>query len=447
MFFCKECGGEVAKWSGKCPVCGAWNSLKEVKEVFDKKNKHITLPKDNASPMPISEIDDTKLSRISSGISEFDVTLGGGIISGMVVLIGGEPGIGKSTLLLQLSENLSKTLKKVLYVSGEESLQQIKTRSSRLGVNSQNLYLYCNTNVEEIIKTIESTSPDLVIIDSIQSVYLSSIDNVPGSITQLRESTAIFTRLAKQKNIPFFLVGHVTKDGIVAGPKIIEHMVDTVLYFEGDKNNQFKILRSTKNRFGSTNEIGIFEMQYNGLNEVKNPSQLFLYSNSLTAGTSVGCMLEGTRAFLVEVQALTTPANYGTPQRVALGIDQKKLSLLIAVLEKNVGINLKQSDVFLNITGGVKVVEPSLDLAIIASIISSFRNITLLPNSVFIGEVGLSGEVRPVSQTEKRVKEAAKLGYRNIFISDRTKISNKNRVIKIKGIADILPHLFVKKYK
>ncbi len=439
MFVCKECGAEVSKWTGKCPVCGSWNSLVEFKDII-KDKKHFSLNETIKKTETINEIDEKNLKKISTGISELDVTLGGGIVAGMVVLIGGEPGIGKSTLLLQLSRNLSLKNKKVLYVSGEESKKQIKMRANRLGIKSDRLYLYCDNQVERILKIIETEEPDFVVIDSIQSVYLEALDNVPGSVTQLRETTAIFTRLAKQKGIPIFLVGHITKEGIVAGPKIIEHIVDTVLYFERDLNDNYKILRSTKNRFGSTNEIGIFEMKENGLHEVKNPSSLFLYSDRNAIGSSVGCIMEGSRAFLVEVQTLITQSNYGVSQRVALGIDQKKLSLLIAILEKNVGINLRQKDVFLNITGGIKVVEPSLDLAIVASIISSIKEVPIKSNSVFIGEVGLSGEVRKVSQMEKRIKEATKLGYKNVFVSQKTNTDFK--VIKIDKIIQMIAKMF-----
>jgi len=449
MFFCTECGSETSKWSGKCPVCGAWNSLKETTSVTGKKNKKnkgrdIFENEPNKKPLKLKDINYTEQQRTKSGISEFDGTLGGGIVQGMVVLIGGEPGIGKSTLMLQVSDQLAQRDKSVLYVSGEESQEQIKLRSQRLGCNSDNLFLYCATDFEEVAQTILNTEPDIVIIDSIQSMYLSSLESAPGSVSQLRECTGFFTRIAKQRNIPIFLIGHVTKGGIVAGPKIIEHMVDTVLYFEGETQNQFKILRATKNRFGSTNEIGIFEMRSTGLSEVKDPSQLFLTREN-NIGSSVGCLLEGSRAFLVEVQALVSPASYGTPQRVSLGFNHRKLAVLLAVIEKNLSVNLRNNDVFLNLTGGIKVTDPGLDLSIIAAILSSFKELTLPANTLLLGEVGLNGEIRPISQTDKRIKEAKKLGYENIIISAKSKNSSKIvNIKKIKHVRQLFPILFNK---
>jgi len=449
LFFCTECGSETSKWSGKCPSCGAWNSLKETISVTGKKSKKnkgrdLFDSEPNKKPQKLKDIDYTEQQRLKTGISEFDGTLGGGIVPGMVVLIGGEPGIGKSTLMLQVSDQLAHKEQTVLYISGEESQEQIKLRSQRLDCNSEKLFLYCATDFEEIAQTIFNTEPDVVIIDSIQSMYLSTIESAPGSVSQLRECTGFFTRIAKQRNIPIFLIGHVTKGGMVAGPKIIEHMVDTVLYFEGETQNQFKILRATKNRFGSTNEIGLFEMLATGLSEVKDPSQLFL-TREQNIGSSVGCLLEGTRAFLVEVQALVSPASYGTPQRVSLGFNHRKLALLLAVVEKNLSVNLRNNDVFLNLTGGIKVTDPGLDLSIIAAILSSFKELTLPPNTLLLGEVGLNGEIRPVSQTDKRIKEAKKLGYENIIISAKSKSSSKAAGIKkIKHIRQLFPILFNK---
>ena len=449
MFFCTECGSETSKWSGKCPACGAWNSLKETTSVTGRKNKKNTgrdlfENEPNKKPLKLKDINYTEQQRTKSGISEFDGALGGGIVPGMVVLIGGEPGIGKSTLMLQVSDQLAHHDKTILYVSGEESQEQIKLRSQRLECSSDKLYLYCATDFEEVAQTIFNMEPDIVIIDSIQSMYLSSLESAPGSVSQLRECTGFFTRIAKQRNIPIFLIGHVTKGGIVAGPKIIEHMVDTVLYFEGETQNQFKILRATKNRFGSTNEIGIFEMLSTGLSEVKDPSQLFLTREN-NIGSSVGCLLEGSRAFLVEVQALVSPASYGTPQRVSLGFNHRKLALLLAVVEKNLSINLRNNDVFLNLTGGIKVTDPGLDLSIIAAILSSFKELTLPANTLLLGEVGLNGEIRPVSQTDKRIKEAKKLGYENIIISAKSMNSSKlANIKKIKHVRQLFPILFNK---
>ncbi len=445
MFFCAECGAETTKWTGKCPYCGAWDSLKETTKVTGKRKTKTLTPGQASQPEQLNKVGSGKQNRISSGFAEFDGTLGGGIVPGMVILIGGEPGIGKSTLMLQISDKVAKDGHKVLYVSGEESNEQIKLRSDRLKCDSQSLYLFCETGFDEIERAITNFEPDVVVIDSIQSIYLSSRDSSPGSISQLRECTSIFTRIAKQTNIPIFLIGHVTKDGIVAGPKIIEHMVDTVLYFEGESQNQFKILRATKNRFGSTNEIGIFEMKSTGLQEVKNPSQLFLSREDNNIGSAVGCVLEGSRAFLVEVQALVSPANYGISQRVALGFDHRKLAVLLAVIEKNLSLNLRNNDVFINLAGGMKVLEPALDLAIIAAIISSFKEKTLPSNTLLLGEVGLNGEIRPVSQVDKRLKEAQKLGFDNIIISAKTKnTSKKINVSKIKHIKQLFPILFSK---
>ncbi|MDO9577815.1 MAG: DNA repair protein RadA [Candidatus Cloacimonadales bacterium] len=442
MFFCAECGAETARWAGKCPACGAWNSLKETTRVTGKKQTGKYQFEPSSKPEKLNSITIDNKPRLSTTIGELDGTLGGGIVPGMVVLIGGEPGIGKSTLMMQVS-NLIAEKSNVLYVSGEESREQIKLRSNRLKCHAENLLLFCSTEVEQILNAISDLTPDLVIIDSIQSVYFSSIESAPGSISQLRECTSLFTRTAKQKNIPFFLIGHVTKDGTVAGPKIIEHMVDTVLYFEGEMQNQFKILRATKNRFGSTNEIGIFEMLATGLKEVKNPSQLFLKEDEHSSGSAVGCVLEGSRAFLVEVQALVSPASYGTSQRVALGFDHRKLALLLAVIEKNLSINLRNNDVFLNLAGGMKVLEPALDLSIVAAILSSAKEQALPAKTVLLGEVGLNGEIRTVSQIDKRVKEALKLGYENIIVSARAK-NIKTQVTKLKHIRQLFPVLFGK---
>ncbi|HPR17131.1 MAG TPA: DNA repair protein RadA [Candidatus Cloacimonadota bacterium] len=440
MFFCSECGAETSKWSGKCPVCGAWNSLRESTRVTGKKKTERARFEPSSQPEKLNQIKADAQPRLSTNIGELDGTLGGGIVPGMVVLIGGEPGIGKSTLMMQVANSLAAKTQ-VLYVSGEESKQQIKMRSVRLDCHSEELLLLCENDVEHIINTISDLEPKFVVVDSIQSVYLDSIDSTPGSVAQLRECTGLFTRIAKQKNIPIFLIGHVTKDGSVAGPKIIEHMVDTVLYFEGEMQNQFKILRATKNRFGSTNEIGIFEMQAAGLEEVKNPSHLFLREDETSTGSAIGCLLEGTRAFLVEVQALVSPASYGTSQRVALGFDHRKLAVLLAVIEKNLSINLRNNDVFLNLTGGLKVMEPALDLAVIAAILSSAKETPLPPKTILLGEVGLNGEIRAISQAEKRIKEAEKLGYENIIVSARTK-NIKSKVTKLKHIRQLFPVLF-----
>lgn len=442
IFFCRECGGETTKWSGKCPFCGAWNSLAEDTRVIGRKKKARTAvtpggPVNADKPQPLSQIEFRQESRIQTGWTEFDGTLGGGIVPGMVVLIGGEPGVGKSTLMLQVGNKLSGKDKRTLYISGEESKEQIRLRSKRLQCNSENLYLYCETGLEEILETIREFQPGLLIIDSVQSVYSEAVESAPGSISQLRECTAQLTRLAKSSNIPVFLIGHVTKDGTVAGPKIIEHMVDTVLYFEGDDRNQFKILRAAKNRFGSTNEIGIFEMRAEGVVELKNPSQYFISSDEAKPGTALGCIVEGSRAFLAEVQALVSPAGYGYSQRVALGLDHKKLAVLVAIIEKNLSLNLNQSDVFINISGGLRINDPALDMTIIAAILSSYQNQAFPEGTLFIGEVGLNGYVKPASQLDKRLKEAEKLGYRNIYISRKNRIKAGPTLQKLTHISQI----------
>ena len=432
-FFCSDCGHETSKWSGKCPACGSWGTLKESSGVIGKKGGARPV-KDKGTLERIIDIKTDALSRLATGINELDLVLGGGIVSGMLTLIGGEPGIGKSTLMLQMSQWLGAMDKKVLYVSGEESDQQIRLRAVRLNVNSPNIWLYCTNDVDAIIETIDQTSPDFVVVDSIQSVNISSLDSIPGSVTQLRESCNRLARTGKTLGLPIFMVGHVTKEGLVAGPKIIEHMVDTVLYFEGETRGQYKILRAVKNRFGSTNEIGIFEMTNIGLREVSDPNHIFLSRDPALSGTSIGCVMEGTRSFIVEVQTLATGSNYGTPQRVAVGLEQKKLAMLLAILEKNLALYLRSSDVFVNLAGGMRSGDPGLDLAILAAIISSLKDTPLPAKAVFIGEVGLNGEVRPVSQTDSRVNEALKLGYEQVYVSVHSKVKTRKGVIKVKDI-------------
>ncbi|HNX03017.1 MAG TPA: DNA repair protein RadA [Candidatus Cloacimonas sp.] len=433
IFFCTDCGFETSKWSGKCPACGAWGTLKESTRVTGKNNKPIdTFPK--AIPERIIDLVYDEYSRTVTGIREFDLVLGGGIVTGMMILIGGEPGIGKSTLMLQLSEWMGRQNKKTLYCSGEESAEQIRLRSKRLKVTSENIYLLCTNDAEQIIDAIENNKPDMVIVDSIQSVSISSLDSLPGSITQMRETTSCLLKTVKTLGIPLFLVGHVTKEGMVAGPKIIEHMVDTVLYFEGEQRSQYKILRAVKNRFGSTNEIGLFEMTHLGLMEVSNPNNIFLSHEQSDIGTAISCVTEGSRSFIVEVQTLVNASNYGTPQRVAVGIDQKKLAMLLAILEKNLSLYLRSSDVFINLTGGIRSTDPALDLAILAALISSMKDKPLTEKSVFIGEVGLNGEVRPASQLEKHINQAQKLGYEKIFLSGYAKVKASPKIIKVKDI-------------
>jgi len=432
-FVCTDCGYETSKWVGKCPNCGSWSTLKESNRVLGKaSSRNPGSPRHK--PEKIVKISAKVEQRLNTGNSELDLVLGGGIVSGMLILIGGEPGIGKSTLMLQLAQWLGDSGKKVLYCSGEESASQIHMRSRRLKVTSENILLLCTNDTEHIIEAIEEETPALAIVDSIQSISLSSLDSIPGSITQLRESTNRLLRCSKSLGIPIFMVGHVTKEGYVAGPKILEHMVDTVLYFEGEMRNQYKILRAVKNRFGSTNEIGLFEMTNLGLMQVDNPNSVFLSNELAQIGTSIGCIIEGTRSFIVEVQSLATGSNYGTPQRVVVGLEQKKLAILLAILEKNLSLYLRSNDVFINLAGGIRSADPSLDLAIIAAIISSLKDTPLPESSVFIGEVGLNGEVRPVSQLEARVSEASKLGYKNIYVSGFARLKSSSKVHKIKDI-------------
>ncbi len=434
-YFCSECGYETTKWSGKCPQCGAWDTFKESSVVTGKKGKLIASKQ--SKPERIKDLKATSVERISTSSSEFDLVLGGGIVPGMLILIGGEPGIGKSTLMLQLSEWIGKLKLSVLYCSGEESMEQIRQRSNRLGVHDENIWLLCTNDTEQIIESVAEYKPALVIVDSIQSVSIPSLDSIPGSVTQLRESCNRLLRLAKTENIPIFLVGHVTKEGFVAGPKILEHMVDTVLYFEGELRNHYKILRAVKNRFGATNEIGLFEMTGNGLMEVTDPNNVFLSRDNNQIGSAAACIMEGSRSFIVEVQSLATGSNYGTPQRVVMGLEQKKLALLLAILEKNLALYLRSSDVFINLTGGIRSSDPSLDLSILAAIISSLKDAPVPENSVFIGEVGLNGEIRPVSQIDTRIKEAIKLGFDKIYISHHAKTKQKNKVIRLQDVKDL----------
>lgn len=452
VFVCRECGNESPKWAGKCPFCGAWNSLRQSEGISGKASKNRVLreiQKDGGKmiiPEKLLSAQSEVQIRLRSGIGEFDGVLGGGIVPGMVILIGGEPGVGKSTLMLQIAARLAEAERRVLYVSGEESQQQIRIRNKRLNCSNNEVYLLCTNSIHDIVRGWEELQPGLVIIDSIQSVYSELIDSSPGSVTQLREGTAVITALAKQKNVPVFLIGHVTKDGSVAGPKIIEHMVDTVLYFEGESAGQYKILRTTKNRFGSTNEIGIFDMQVTGLQQVENPSSVFIDRNENTSGSALGCVMEGSRPFLVEVQALTSAASYGTPQRVTLGFDHRKLAILLAVMERKLGLNMRFNDVFLKLAGGIKISEPSLDLAAVAAILSSYKEIAVPSETILLGEIGLSGEIRPVARIEQRLQEARKLGYLNIFCNFRKQPAIKNiKLNKVNDLADLYRLLFSNK--
>lgn len=417
-FCCQSCGYESPKWLGRCPGCGEWNSFVEEIEVISKSRgvfQHSEASSQKA--VPIVSIETQEEQRFETSMVELNRVLGGGIVPGSLVLIGGDPGIGKSTLLMQLSADLSNRGHRVLYVSGEESLKQTRLRASRLGVQSKELFIYAETDLELIRHSIEEVQPRFIIVDSIQTVHHPEVTSAPGSVSQVRECTSELMRIAKTKGIATFLVGHVTKEGQIAGPRILEHMVDTVLYFEGERHHTYRILRSHKNRFGSTNEIAIFEMIHSGLKEVLNPSELFLEERSQgAAGSTVVASMEGTRPILVEIQSLVTPTSFNYPKRMATGVDQNRVQLLMAVLEKRMGMLLQAQDAYVKVAGGVKLVEPAIDLAVLTSIVSSYKNQPVNVTDVFIGEVGLTGEVRRVSRIEQRVYEAARLGFKRVFI-------------------------------
>lgn len=417
-FVCQECGYESAKWMGKCPGCHNWNTLVEEMEASSGKGRHIFNVARSAVAQPerITSIESQEEPRITTTMKEFNRVLGGGIVMGSLVLIGGDPGIGKSTLLLQISAQLADKHLPVLYISGEESTRQTKLRADRLGIKSEELYVLSETNLFDISRHVEQIKPSFVVIDSIQTIFKEEVTSAPGSVSQVRECTGELMRLAKINNIPIFIVGHVTKEGAIAGPRMLEHMVDTVLYFEGERHHTYRILRGVKNRFGSTNEMGIFEMKEEGLREVMNPSEIFLEERSHgTSGSTVVASMEGTRPVLVEIQALISPSSFGNPRRMATGVDHNRVSLLMAVLEKRVGLMLQNQDAYIKVAGGVKLDEPAIDLAIAVSIASSFRDNPTRPDDIFIGEVGLTGEIRRVSRIEQRVQEAAKLGFKRII--------------------------------
>ncbi len=431
-YICSNCGYESLRWLGKCPECDSWNTFtEELVEV--KKNRTAAKINRSASLFTINEIPVDEEERIKTNVNEFDRVLGGGIIPGSVILLGGDPGIGKSTLAMQTAARLDA---KVLYVTGEESAKQIKIRASRLKINSSNFYVIAETNIESILPVINDLHPALVIIDSIQTMERSDFDNSPGTITQIRECTSLLMEEAKKQQFSVMVIGHVTKEGIIAGPKILEHMVDTVIQFEGETNHSYRILRAQKNRFGSTNEIGIFEMHEDGLSEVKNPSEVFLSSHgSQISGSAITSSIEGTRPILLEVQALVTPSHFGNPQRVATGFDYRRLSILLAVLEKRAKLRLSANNVFLNMAGGVRIMEPAIDLAVCCSIASSLQDKVIDNTAVLIGEIGLGGEVRSVSFIEKRIQEAEKLYFKRIIIPrNNFKELKKNSSIEITAV-------------
>ena len=418
-YFCKECGNESAKWLGRCPACGEWNTY--VEEIISKKESGGAAAMVRASagaekPQRVAEIEESSAERVDVGLGEVNRVLGGGLVPGSLVLLGGEPGIGKSTLSLQIA--LSPNGLRTLYVSGEESPQQIKMRAQRLGAHNEECLIYGETSLENIIRQIEAVKPDLVVIDSIQTIYTDVLDSAPGSVSQIRECASALLKCAKTMGVSIFLIGHITKEGTIAGPKVLEHIVDVVLQFEGDNNNIYRILRGVKNRFGATFEIGVFEMRSDGLAEVANPSEILLthYDEPLS-GIAVGAAVDGLRAYLIEVQALVSSAAFGTPQRSAMGYDLKRLNMIIAVLEKRVGMKMFQKDVFLNFAGGFKIADTGLDMSVVAAIVSSYFDRPIADGVCCAGEIGLSGEVRPAPRSEQRIGEAARLGFRKIIVS------------------------------
>lgn len=442
-FFCKECGFESAKWMGQCPGCRQWNTF--VEELTGKKDTASgkLKPLKKAKPSLLSEISVEEKDRVSTGYPELDRVLGGGVVGGSLVLVGGDPGIGKSTLLLQVCRNLASAGQKVLYISGEESLKQIKLRANRIGTVTGELLFLCETGLDVIQETIQEVKPDIVIIDSIQTMFREEVASAPGSVSQVRESTNLLMQIAKGDGITIFIVGHVTKEGVVAGPRVLEHMVDTVLYFEGDRHASYRILRGVKNRFGSTNEIGVFEMREQGLVEVENPSEFMLDGRPKGAsGAVVACAMEGTRPILLEVQALVTQSNLGIPRRTAAGTDYNRVNLLMAVLEKRCHYEMGRYDAYVNIAGGMKMNEPALDLAIIMALVSSLKDRPVDEKTIVFGEVGLSGEVRAVSLAEQRVNEAVKLGFEACILPqiclDKMKKQAGIRLMGVKNVREAI---------
>ncbi len=444
-FFCQNCGTQYSQWMGQCKACGEWNTI--VEEIIDKGEEKKAWKSDDSKRVGLQNIKDVSEVgeiRIDTKNEELNRVLGGGIVNGSVTLIGGEPGIGKSTLMLQIALHLPSV--KVLYVSGEESASQIKLRAERIGIQSDQCFILTETNTQKIFKHAQEIEPEMIIIDSIQTLHTQFVESSPGSISQIRETTSELIKYAKEINTPIVLIGHITKEGVIAGPKILEHMVDVVLQFEGDRNHIYRLLRAQKNRFGSTSELGIYEMQGSGLREVKNPSEVLISKkDEPLSGNAIAATLEGIRPMLIEIQALVSSAVYGTPQRSATGFDTKRLNMLLAVLEKRAGFQLGAKDVFLNITGGIRVDDPAIDLAVISAILSSSMDVALPDNCLFAGEVGLSGEIRAVNRIEQRILEAEKLGYDVIFISKYNKIKTSDYQIRVETaskVGDLIKILF-----
>ncbi|MDD2572964.1 MAG: DNA repair protein RadA [Bacillota bacterium] len=436
VFVCQHCGYESPRWMGRCPGCDEWNTMTE--ELINKKAQRGGLSgRTGNKPVPMDRVDLSKETRDGTGMAELDRVLGGGIVRGSLVLVGGDPGIGKSTLLLQLAGSISQR-QRTLYMSGEESVKQIKLRAERLGINSENIFLLGETDIDLILDQIKTFNPDMIIIDSIQTMYTSEISSAPGSVSQVREVTGRLLRTAKTMSIPIFIIGHVTKQGAIAGPRVLEHMVDTVLYFEGERYYSYRVIRSVKNRFGSTNEIGVFEMKDKGLVEVPNPSEFMLAGRPLgVPGTVVVCSMEGTRPMLIELQALVSISNLGMPRRMATGIDYNRLSMLMAVMEKRLGMQVQGQDAFVNVVGGLKIDEPAADLGIVTAVASSFRNVPVDKGTVVIGEVGLTGEVRAVNSIDRRVAEAAKLGFGHCIVPKDNLRQIEDAAARITGVGNL----------
>ena len=450
VWFCKECGNESPKWMGRCPACGEWNTMVEETVATGKKSPvaAVSVPGSGHKPMPLSHIDSSVENRISLNNGEVDRILGGGLVEGSLVLIGGEPGIGKSTLSLQIPLHCANL--KTLYVTGEESAKQVKLRAARIGGDDSNCMIYSETLMENIIAEARTMLPDLMIVDSVQTMYSQAVESSPGSVTQIKETAAMLLRFAKETGVPVILIGHITKEGSIAGPKILEHIVDVVLQFEGDNRGTYRLLRSIKNRFGSTSELAVFEMTGKGLREVSNPSEMLIpmHEEGLS-GVAVSAMLDGTRPFLIEVQALVSSAAYGTPQRSATGFDVRRLNMLLAVLEKRAGFKLSVKDVVLNMAGGLKVSDPACDLAVVSAVLSSNFDFAIPADTCFAGEIGLSGEIRPVAQTDRRVIEAARLGFKRIFVSSFSSLEGVNgqdvngiEIVKVSDVPALCRSLF-----